>query len=48
MMAFVVLRKGQPKMIGALSSPPISKTTKSTGMYDCPTHIIASSRIPLG
>ena len=34
--AFVVLRKSQPKMMGALSSPPISKTTKSTGTYDCP------------
>ena len=35
--AFVVLRKGQPKMMGALSSPSISKTTKSLGTYDCPT-----------
>jgi hypothetical protein len=45
---FVVLRKGQPKMMGALSSPPISRTTKSTGTYDCPTRMMASSRIPLG
>ena len=27
---FAVLRKGRPKIMGALTSPPISKTTKSS------------------
>jgi hypothetical protein len=35
--AFMVLMKGRPKMMGALSSPPISRTTKSMGTYDRPT-----------
>jgi hypothetical protein len=48
MMAFAVLRKGQPKMMGTLSSPPVSKTTMSLGTYDCPTRMIASLRTPLG
>ena len=47
MMVFAVLRKGQPKMMGALSSP-VSKTTKAMGIYDYPTRIMASSRTPLG
>ena len=47
-MAFAVLRKGWPKIMDALTSPPISKTTKSTGTYDCPTRTMASSRAPLG
>ena len=47
-MAFVVLKKGRPRMMGALSSPPISKTTKSMETYDCPTRTMASSRTPLG
>ena len=46
--AFVVLTKGRPKMMGALSSPPVSRTTKSIGTYDCPTQIMASLRTPLG
>jgi hypothetical protein len=33
----MVLMKGRPKMMGALSSPPISRTTKSMGTYDRPT-----------
>ena len=44
----VVLRKGQPRMMGALLSPPISRTTKSTGTYGCPTRMMASSRTLLG
>ena len=49
MMDFVVLKKGQPNIMGALASPLISKTTKSMGTYDdCPTQAMASSRIPLG
>ena len=47
-MAFAVLRKGWPKIMGALTSPPIFKTTKSTGTYDCPTWTMESSRTPLG
>ena len=34
---FTVLRKDLPKIMGALTSPPVSRTTKSTGTYDCPT-----------
>ena len=45
---FAVLKKGRPRMMGALSSPPISKTTRSMGTYDCPTRTMASSRTPLG
>ena len=37
MMAFTVLRKGWPKIMGALTSPSVSKTTKSMGIYDYPT-----------
>jgi hypothetical protein len=48
MMVFAVLRKGHPKMMGVLSSPPISRTTKSMETYDYPTQMMASSRIPLG
>jgi hypothetical protein len=48
MMAFMVLRKGRPKIMGAVTSPPISKTTKSTGTYDCPTRTMASSKTSLG
>ena len=39
---------GAQEMMGALSSPPVSKTTKSTRTYDCPTQTMASSRTPLG
>jgi hypothetical protein len=31
MMALAVHRNGHPKIIGALSSPPVSTTTKSIG-----------------
>ena len=48
MMALAVLRKGRPKIMGALTSPPVSKTTKSMGIYDCPTQIIASSELLWG
>jgi hypothetical protein len=41
-------RNGRPKMIGDFSSRPVSTTTKSTGTYDCPTLMIASSRTPSG
>ena len=41
-MAFAVLMKGRPpKLMGALASPPIFKTTKSTGTYDCLTRTMA-------
>jgi hypothetical protein len=37
MMALAVLRNGRPKMMGALSSSPVSITTKSTHRAECPT-----------
>jgi hypothetical protein len=46
MMALAVHRNGHPKIIGALSSPPVSTTTKSIGTYDYPTRMTASSRTP--
>ena len=48
MMAFAMFRKGQPKIIGALTSPPVSRITKSMRTYDCPTQTMTSSRTPLG
>jgi hypothetical protein len=48
MMALAVLRNGFPKMMGALSSPPVSITMKSTHRAECPTPTRTFSRIPLG
>ena len=48
MMAFAVLTKGRSKIMGALTSPPVSKTTKSTGTFDCPTRTMVYSKTPLG
>jgi hypothetical protein len=46
MMAFAVLRKGHPKIMVALASPPISKTTKSAryiGLSHSYTNIFKNS-----
>jgi hypothetical protein len=45
---FCMLRKGWPKIMGALASPPIFKTTKSMGTYDYPIRTMVSSRTLLG
>jgi hypothetical protein len=46
MMALAMHRNGRSKIIGALSSPPVSMTMKSIRTYDCPTRMTASSRTP--
>jgi hypothetical protein len=38
MIAPVVFKNGHPKMMGDLSSPLVSITTKSIGTYELPTH----------
>jgi hypothetical protein len=46
MIALAVFKNGRPKMIGDLSSPPVSITTKSAETYKLPTRTPMSSRIP--
>jgi hypothetical protein len=43
-----VLRNGHPKMMGALSSPHVSITTKSTHRAECPTPTRPFFKDPLG
>jgi hypothetical protein len=48
MIAFAMLRKGQPKIMDALIYPLVSKTTKSAGTYEHSTRTQMSLRIHLG
>ena len=43
-----VFRNGLPKMMGALSSLPVSTTTKSAGAYKVPTQTQRFFNIPFG
>jgi hypothetical protein len=48
MWAFVVLRKGLPRMSDTFDSGCMSNSTKSTSMKDSPIFTSISSTIPIG